>query len=95
MNTRKYCICMFLVLAFMANSMILHAEPMSTGFTYQGRLLEGNVAANGLYDFEFTLHYSDPNGLLGVQVIQPVDDVQVTDGYFVTELDSLISRPAL
>ena len=77
----------FAVLAFLTCSVTALSAPMGTTFTYQGRLLDDNVAADGLYDFEFTLHYSDPNGLLGIQLTLPVDDVQVIDGYFVTELD--------
>ena len=43
------------------------AAPMSTAFTYQGRLLDDNMAADGLYDFQFSL-YDDPNFALGIQV---------------------------
>ncbi len=34
----------------------VHADPVSTAFTYQGRLVDGGNPANGLYDFEFTLY---------------------------------------
>ena len=32
------------------------AEPMGTAFTYQGRLIDANNAADGLYDFQFKLY---------------------------------------
>ena len=31
------------------------AEPVGTAFTYQGRLIDSNNAADGLYDFQFKL----------------------------------------
>ena len=59
-----------------------------TAFTYQGRLLENNAAADGLYDMQFKL-YDDPNVLVGSQIGSTVmqDDVDVTDGYFIAQLD--------
>jgi hypothetical protein len=61
---------------------------MGTAFTYQGRLLDNNVAADGLYDLQFKL-YDDPNILIGSQIGSMVteDDVDVDDGYFITRLD--------
>lgn len=72
-------------LTVLISSMILFAEPMSTAFTYQGRLLDGNVATDGLYDLQFKL-FMDPN-TTGMYTMVTADDVQVTDGYFVAELD--------
>lgn len=64
------------------------AAPMGTGFTYQGRLLDGNAAADGLYDMRFAL-YDDPNVPAGNQVGSSLfyEDVEVMDGYFVAQLD--------
>ena len=64
------------------------AASATTAFTYQGRLLDDNVAADGLYDMQFAL-YDDPNVLIGTQVGSTIaaDDVDVVDGYFVAELD--------
>ena len=31
------------------------ADPIGTAFTYQGRLIDADRAANGLYDFQFKL----------------------------------------
>ncbi len=60
--------------------------PMGTAITYQGRLVDSNSPANGLYDFEFKL-YCVPNG--GIQEGNTIDinDLDVIDGYFTAELD--------
>lgn len=59
---------------------------VDTGFTYQGRLMDGDNPADGEYDFRFTLYDAASDGS---QVGSPVtlNDVQVTDGYFTVELD--------
>ena len=54
---------------------VSEAAPMGTAFTYQGRLIDANDAADGLYDFRFSLY--DVN----------VHDMDVIDGYFTVELD--------
>jgi hypothetical protein len=62
------------------------AVPMGTAWTYQGRLIDANYPADGLYDFEFKL-FDDP--CLGTQqggAIE-VNDLDVVDGYFTVELD--------
>ena len=58
------------------------------GFSYQGRLLDNDVVADDLYDFEFRL-FDDPNVILGNQVGSTIDvnDLDVIDGYFAVELD--------
>ncbi|MHC4489180.1 MAG: tail fiber domain-containing protein [Planctomycetota bacterium] len=62
------------------------AAPMGTAFTYQGRLIDANKPADGLYDFEFKL-FDDP--CTGTQQGSTVDvnDLDVIDGYFTVELD--------
>ncbi len=62
------------------------AVPMGTAWTYQGRLLDANDAADGLYDFEFKI-YDDPctGTQQGSTVV--VDDLDVIDGYFTVALD--------
>lgn len=75
------------VLAFVAGQgRTSKAAPMSTAFTYQGRLMDVNVPADGLYDFRFDL-YDDHNA--GNQQGSTVDinDLDVIDGYFTVELD--------
>ena len=65
---------------------ISKAEPMGTAWTYQGRLMDTNDPADGIYDFEFEL-YDAPNG--GVQEGNTIDvnDLDVINGYFTVELD--------
>jgi hypothetical protein len=61
------------------------AAPMGTAFTYQGRLLDANSPAEGIYDAIFVL-YDLPEGPneLGVTEIQ---NFEAFDGYFTVELD--------
>jgi hypothetical protein len=67
---------------------VSEAAPIGTAFTYQGRLIDANDAADGLYDFEFSL-FDDPNVIDGNQVGSTTDinDVDVIDGYFTVVLD--------
>jgi hypothetical protein len=58
------------------------ADPLTTAFTYQGRLTNSGSAASGLYDFEFLLF--DGANQLGVNCY---DNVQVTGGLFTVVLD--------
>jgi hypothetical protein len=62
------------------------AAPMGTAFTYQGRLIDANTVADGLYDFQFKLYNAPDEGIqLDGDVNKP--DVDVIDGYFTVELD--------
>ena len=64
---------------------VVHAE-MGTGFTYQGRLIDSNSVADGLYDFEFELYDAPSDGNQQGSTID-VNDLDVIDGYFTVELD--------
>jgi hypothetical protein len=59
---------------------------MGTVFTYQGRLIDANSAADGLYDFQFKLY--DAN-IAGAQKGSTINNgqVNVIDGYFTVALD--------
>jgi len=62
------------------------AGPLGTAFTYQGRLIDNNKTADGLYDFQFKLFDANSGGnKLGQDVNKP--QVDVIDGYFTAELD--------
>ncbi len=65
------------------------AYTMGTAFTYQGRLTDANGPANGLYDFQFTLHDADsgPNSLVGDPNGVTAPNVSVANGTFTTDLD--------
>ncbi len=66
-----------------ANSL---AGTMGTAFTYQGRLIDNNDVADGLYDFQFKLFDSVSDGnQLNSDVNVP--DVDIIDGYFTVLLD--------
>lgn len=66
-----------------------YVSAQTTSFTYQGRLSEGGVSANGTYDFQFTLWDSLTNGTQ--QPATPITiaktSVQVTNGTFTVVLD--------
>jgi hypothetical protein len=65
---------------------VSEAGPMATAFTYQGRLVDANNAANGLYDFQFKL-FDAVSGPSQVGSDVNVPGVDVMDGYFTVELD--------
>ena len=56
---------------------------LTTEFTYQGKLTDNNIAANGNYDFEFKL--TDANGTV-LATLQKFN-VPVTNGIFTVRLD--------
>jgi hypothetical protein len=63
------------------------AAPMGTAWTYQGRLMDANVPADGPYDLQFALF---PDPVLNIGQIGPpieVNDIDIIDGYFTVELD--------
>ncbi|MRR52683.1 MAG: hypothetical protein EG825_17570, partial [Rhodocyclaceae bacterium] len=62
------------------------AAELGTAFTYQGKLGDGGAAANGLYDFEFTV-YDAATGGNHVAPALPMDSVSVTNGLFTAMLD--------
>jgi hypothetical protein len=65
---------------------VSEAAAMGTAFTYQGRLMDANNVANGLYDFEFELYDAPSDGnQLGSTI--DINDLDVIDGYFTVELD--------
>jgi hypothetical protein len=91
MFTKKSIFRMFLVLLVVViMSSTASARPLEaalgTGFTYQGRLTNSGLPANGTYDLEFKL-YDALSG--GAQVGSTVtkDDVTVTAGLFTVQLD--------
>jgi hypothetical protein len=63
------------------------AAPMGTSFTYQGRLIDANVPAERLYDFQFELFDSPEPTAHQVGHTIEVNDVDVIDGYFTVALD--------
>ncbi|MCF7731653.1 MAG: collagen-like protein, partial [Akkermansiaceae bacterium] len=55
-------------------------------FTYQGRLTDGGLPANGAYDLRFTLFDASAGGTqVGAELV--AEDFQVANGLFQVELD--------
>lgn len=62
------------------------SEPMGTVFTYQGRLMDANSPADGVYDFMFIL-FNEPSGTgYQISLTNDINDIEVIDGYFTVEL---------
>ncbi|MBE0535993.1 MAG: tail fiber domain-containing protein [Phycisphaerae bacterium] len=57
-----------------------------TGFTYQGRLLDEDKAANGFFDLQFEL-FDAPSAGKRIGGVVDLEDVSVQDGYFTIRLD--------
>jgi hypothetical protein len=65
---------------------LCRAVELGTSFTYQGRLVDGNDAADGLYDFQFKLFDSPADGSQ-INGDVNISDTDVIDGYFTVEID--------
>ena len=79
MRSGNYVRFILLIVMLIICAAIVNAQ--STEFTYQGRLLFGDVTANGNYDFEFALFDSDAGGSqLGSTF--PLSAVSVNNGHF-------------
>jgi hypothetical protein len=74
------------VLAVLASTAQLQAQPLGTAFTYQGRLNDAGAPASGSFDFQLVLY----DALVGGSQVGPMvtrDDVTVTNGLFTATLD--------
>ena len=75
--------------AFLFLAIIFLCAPalaQTSAFTYQGKLADSGVPANGAFDFTFRLFDASAGGTqVGADVA--VGDVQVTDGIFSVVLD--------
>ena len=79
----------FLILSLsvvISQSSISGAAAMGTAFTYQGRLIDANNIADGLYDFQFKL-YDALVGGAQQGIINTVQDLDIIEGYFTALLD--------
>lgn len=75
-------LCLF-VLALLAPA-LLHADPVGTGFMYQGRLLDSGIPAQGTFDLQLALFGTETGGTpLGPILTNAA--VAVVDGVFTTE----------
>jgi len=87
MKARRSCT-LAIVLVMLAAPGLAFAQPYAVGtaVTYQGRLLDGGLPADGDYDFEFTL-YNDPaaGSVVGGPIV--FDNEPVAHGLFTATLD--------
>lgn len=75
-----------IVMALAGTTAAFGQTPLSTAFTYQGRLLDAGNAPTAQYDFNFRLF----DALVGGTELLPAnfrDNLQVTNGLFTTSLD--------
>jgi hypothetical protein len=84
------------ILITLAITLIIYtavADAQTTSFTYQGKLTDSNLAANGSYDMQFALFDAAAGGSqIGATVTNAT--VQVTNGVFTVMLDyGAISLP--
>jgi len=87
-NSKMLTILILALALIFCSTGITTAAPVGTAFTYQGRLMEDDIPADGLHDFQFSL-YDDPNTAIANQIGTAIDrdDLDVIDGYFTVELD--------
>jgi len=86
MRSRKMLTILVLGLA-VSLAVVCKAAPMGTAWTYQGRLMDANKPADGLYDFRLKL-CNEPNGAgIADPPSNDINDIDVIDGYFTVELD--------
>jgi len=67
-------------------SVSAQSPPLGTAFTYQGRLVDGTLPASATYDFEFYL-FDALSGPSQVGGPISINDLVLSDGYFVVSLD--------
>ena len=78
--------CAGCVLLLATLNLQLSAAPLGTAFTYQGKLVSGGNAANGIYDFTFAV-WNAASGGAQQGAAFATNAVPVTNGYFVVTLD--------
>jgi len=74
-----------IVVAVLGGDPITWADPMGTAFLYQGRLVDSNDAADGLYDLNFKLYDAAADGNELHEVV--IGELELIDGYFSVALD--------
>ena len=80
MNRNLFCIGALLL------SLVRNIDAQPSAFTYQGRLVNSNAPANGLFDFQMRL-YNVASGGSQVGNTASVPDISVSNGLFTVSLD--------
>jgi hypothetical protein len=87
METRKILTILALALGLIVSQAeVSEAASMGTAWAYQGRLIDANSPADGLYDFQFKVYDANAAGIQEGGTID-IHDLDVIDGYFIVELD--------
>ncbi len=86
MKARASVFVVFSLVMAVGQTSIAEAAPIGTAFTYQGRLIDANNVADGLYDFQFRLYDKADAGIQRGSTIE-VNDLDIIDGYFTVSLD--------
>lgn len=68
--------------AVLAASSLVHAQPITDSFTYQGTLQDNGAPANGFYDMTFFVYDSEVGGTLVPGGIEFAFNIEVFDGVF-------------
>jgi hypothetical protein len=86
MKRLKVLLILMVLLGAVSRAGVANGAPVGEAFTYQGRLIDSNTPADGLYDLRFRL-YDAPTGgnQLGAEI--DVNDLDLMDGYFTVGLD--------
>lgn len=75
-----------LLCLFTVHCLLLTVSAQTSSFTYQGKLTDAGVAANGTYDITFKLYDAFANGTqVGTDIVR--DNVVVSEGAFTVDLD--------
>lgn len=87
MNLRKPVLIPAVLLVILLSSVGGNSQtPLGTSFTYQGRLSDGGVPAEGVYDLRFVLYDSAAGGSQ-IGPVVTVPDHTLAEGLFAVELD--------
>ena len=79
-----------IVTCFIAESMLVEpvfAVPQGTSFSYQGKINDQGIPANGLYDFDFRLYDGSNPGTAILLGSVPMLGVAVVNGLFTVNLE--------
>jgi len=85
---KKFTVLFLMMVVVLVLNHTIQAQAQGTVFTYQGKLNDNGLPANGQYDLKFQL-FDDPNIAAGIQIGSAVthEDISMYDGYFTVALE--------